>query len=80
MKGERDCLYGNHMLLATTQHPLSHLPLSNLPAQMYDANQVIIADMVYSSGRSLASFKRDYFVIYQIRPAQDIREKRLTKS
>ena len=43
-------------------------------------NPVTLTDLAYLSGRSLSSFKRDFFSIYHMPPAQYIREKRLTKA
>ena len=43
-------------------------------------NPVSLSDLAYLSGRSLSSFRRDFQSIYQISPAQWIREKRLTKA
>ena len=39
-----------------------------------------LEDLAYLSGRSLASFKRDFNTIYKVSPAQYIKEKRLTKA
>ena len=39
-----------------------------------------LADLAYLSGRSLSSFRRDFQFIYQVSPAQWIRDKRLTKA
>lgn len=44
------------------------------------ASPVSIAELAYLSGRSLSSFKREFFAIYQVTPAQWIREKRLSKA
>lgn len=44
------------------------------------ANPVTLTDLAYLSGRSLSSFKRDFQAIYQVPPAQWIREKRLAKA
>jgi AraC family transcriptional regulator, exoenzyme S synthesis regulatory protein ExsA len=44
------------------------------------ANPVTLTDLAYLSGRSLSSFKRDFQSIYQIPPAQWIRQKRLIKA
>lgn len=43
-------------------------------------NPLVLADFAYLSGRSLASFKRDFFAIYNTSPALWIKEKRLTKA
>lgn len=43
-------------------------------------NPVSVGDLAYLSGRSLSSFKRDFFSIYRITPAQWIRERRLQKA
>ncbi|MDR0262390.1 MAG: AraC family transcriptional regulator [Sphingobacterium sp.] len=39
-----------------------------------------LEDLAYLSGRSLASFKRDFNTIYKVAPAQYIKEKRLNKA
>jgi len=39
-----------------------------------------LSDLAYLSGRSLSSFKRDFFAIYQVTPAQWIRSQRLSKA
>ena len=39
-----------------------------------------LADLAYLSGRSLSSFRRDFQLIYQVSPAQWIRNKRLAKA
>jgi AraC-like DNA-binding protein len=44
------------------------------------ANPVTLTDLAYLSGRSLSSFKRDFQSIYQVPPAQWIRQKRLAKA
>lgn len=44
------------------------------------ANPVSLTELAYLSGRSLSSFKRDFQAIYQVPPAQWIREKRLHKA
>lgn len=43
-------------------------------------NPVSLEDLAYLSGRSLSSFKRDFRAIYNLPPAQWIREKRLEKA
>lgn len=44
------------------------------------ANPVSLSDLAYLCGRSLSSFKRDFYAIYQTTPATWIREKRLSKA
>jgi AraC family transcriptional regulator, exoenzyme S synthesis regulatory protein ExsA len=44
------------------------------------ANPVSLSDLAYLSGRSLASFKRDFQAIYNIPPSIWIRNKRLAKA
>jgi AraC family transcriptional regulator, exoenzyme S synthesis regulatory protein ExsA len=44
------------------------------------ANPVSLAELAYLSGRSLASFKRDFQAIYNMAPSTWIRNKRLTKA
>ena len=44
------------------------------------ANSVSLSDLAYLCGRSLSSFKRDFYAIYQTTPAVWIREKRLAKA
>jgi AraC-like DNA-binding protein len=39
-----------------------------------------LSELAYLSGRSLSSFKRDFFSIYHVTPAQWIRQQRLTKA
>ncbi|HTJ50553.1 MAG TPA: AraC family transcriptional regulator [Cyclobacteriaceae bacterium] len=55
---------------------------ADIPSVVEDnyANPVSLADLAYLSGRSLSSFKRDFFAIYQATPAQWIRDKRLSKA
>ncbi|WP_371366445.1 hypothetical protein SRRS_08030 [Sporomusa rhizae] len=43
-------------------------------------NPVSLSDLAYLSGRSLASFKRDFYAIYNTPPARWLREKRLHKA
>ncbi|WP_454045438.1 helix-turn-helix domain-containing protein [Chryseobacterium sp. Marseille-Q8038] len=43
-------------------------------------NPLKLEDLAYLSGRSLASFKRDFNTIYKVPPGQFIKEKRLTKA
>ena len=43
-------------------------------------NPLKLEDFAYLSGRSLASFKRDFNAIYQVSPAQYIKETRLNKA
>ncbi|MEL4105478.1 AraC family transcriptional regulator [Oscillospiraceae bacterium WX1] len=43
-------------------------------------NPVSISDLAYLSGRSLASFKRDFHEIYNVSPSEWIRKKRLQKA
>ncbi|MBL4933530.1 helix-turn-helix domain-containing protein [Clostridium sp. YIM B02565] len=43
-------------------------------------NPVSLKDLAYLSGRSLSSFKRDFYAIYQVPPAQWIRERKITKA
>lgn len=43
-------------------------------------NPVSLSDLAYLSGRSLASFKRDFYAIYNMPPARWLREKRLHKA
>lgn len=43
-------------------------------------NPVTLADLAYLSGRSLSSFKRDFYAIYQVAPSQWIREHRINKA
>ena len=43
-------------------------------------NPVSLTELAYLSGRSLSTFKRDFQAIYQVSPAQWIREKRLMKA
>jgi AraC-like DNA-binding protein len=44
------------------------------------ASPATLAELAYLSGRSLSSFKRDFYEIYQVPPAQWIRERRLHKA
>ena len=44
------------------------------------ANPVTLSDLAYLCGRSLSSFKRDFYAIYETTPAVWIREKRLAKA
>jgi AraC-like DNA-binding protein len=44
------------------------------------ANPVSLSDLAYLCGRSLSSFKRDFYAIYQTTPAVWIRGKRLDKA
>lgn len=55
---------------------------TDIPAMMEAnyTNPVSVSDLAYLSGRSLSSFKRDFFSIYQMPPAQWIRERRLQKA
>ncbi|PQA96983.1 AraC family transcriptional regulator [Chryseobacterium shigense] len=43
-------------------------------------NPLNLEDFAYLSGRSLSSFKRDFYTIYKVSPAQYIREKRMNKA
>ncbi|WP_121812086.1 helix-turn-helix domain-containing protein [Mucilaginibacter kameinonensis] len=43
-------------------------------------NPLKLVDLAYLSGRSLASFKRDFNTIYKTSPAQFLKEKRLNKA
>ncbi len=54
----------------------------DIPSIMMDnyATPASLTELAYLAGRSLSSFKRDFFAIYQMPPAQWIREKRLTKA
>lgn len=75
--------------LAQVDHDLL-LQLIQLKKQfMTDITQVIeenylnplkLEELAYLSGRSLASFKRDFNAIYKTSPAQYIKEKRLVKA
>lgn len=56
-----------------------HGDIRNVVMDNY-ASPVSISELAYLSGRSLSSFKRDFFAIYQVTPAQWIREKRLAKA
>ena len=55
---------------------------ADIPVVMEEnyANPVSLSDLAYLCGRSLSSFKRDFFAIYQMTPATWIREKRLAKA
>lgn len=39
-----------------------------------------LSDLAYLSGRSLSSFKRDFYAIYQMTPSRWIRERRVSKA
>ena len=56
-----------------------HADITSVVEENY-ANPVTLTDLAYLSGRSLSSFKRDFQSIYQVPPAQWIREKRLAKA
>lgn len=56
-----------------------HSDLKSIVEENY-SSPITIADLAYLSGRSLSSFKRDFQAIYQVPPAQWIREKRLSKA
>jgi len=56
-----------------------HTDISNIVEENF-TNPVSLSELAYLSGRSLSSFKRDFQSIYQIPPAQWIREKRLLKA
>jgi AraC-like DNA-binding protein len=43
-------------------------------------NSLTVNDLAQLSGRSLSSFKRDFYAIYNMPPSQWIREKRLSKA
>lgn len=55
---------------------------ADIPAVVEEnyANPVSLNDLAYLCGRSLSSFKRDFYAIYQTTPAVWIREKRLVKA
>lgn len=55
---------------------------ADIPAAVEEnyANPVSLSDLAYLCGRSLSSFKRDFYAIYQTTPATWIREKRLAKA
>lgn len=55
---------------------------ADIPAVVEEnyANPVSLSDLAYLCGRSLSSFKRDFYAIYQTTPATWIREKRLAKA
>ncbi|HEV2481852.1 MAG TPA: AraC family transcriptional regulator [Puia sp.] len=55
---------------------------ADIPAMVEEnyANPVSLSDLAYLCGRSLSSFKRDFYAIYQTTPATWIREKRLSKA
>lgn len=55
---------------------------ADIPAVVEEnyANPVSLSDLAYLCGRSLSSFKRDFYSIYQTTPATWIREKRLCKA
>jgi AraC-like DNA-binding protein len=55
---------------------------ADIPAVVEEnyANPVSLNDLAYLCGRSLSSFKRDFFAIYRTTPAVWIREKRLAKA
>jgi len=55
---------------------------ADIPAVMEEnyANPVSLNDLAYLCGRSLSSFKRDFYAIYQTTPATWMREKRLAKA
>lgn len=48
--------------------------------EQHYASPVTLPELAYLSGRSLSSFKRDFQLIYNVSPAQWIREKRLEKA
>ncbi len=48
--------------------------------EQHYASPITILELAYLSGRSLSSFKRDFQQIYNIPPAQWIREKKLEKA
>jgi len=56
-----------------------HSDITSVVEENYTA-PVTLTDLAYLSGRSLSSFKRDFQAIYQVPPAQWIREKRLAKA
>lgn len=69
-----------HLLLQMLQLKQQvHADIPSIVEENY-ANPVSLSDLAYLSGRSLSTFKRDFFTIYQTTPAQWIRDKRLAKA
>jgi AraC-like DNA-binding protein len=70
----------NNLLLQLIQ--LKQPTLTDIPKIMEEnyLNPVSLSDLAYLSGRSLSSFRRDFQTIFQVTPAQWIKEKRLTKA
>ena len=64
--------------LLQLEHPIG----TDIPTVIMEnyTSPATLSDLAYLSGRSLSSFRRDFYEIYQVTPAQWIREHRLSKA
>ncbi|MGH1760548.1 AraC family transcriptional regulator [Enterococcus gallinarum] len=66
------------------QQMLNQRPSANINiTSIIEANlflPVTLSDLAYLSGRSLSSFKRDFYAIYNMAPSKWIREQRISKA
>ncbi|MNO41810.1 HTH-type transcriptional activator Btr [compost metagenome] len=81
-----ELLYGlgaadGHLMnqLLQLRHPVRMASIADI-VETNITTPATLADLAYLSGRSLSSFKRDFYAIYQMPPYQWIRKRRIEKA